>query len=301
MSVGNSQCIVPTSAYSELNDRESINLDLDEQNIPYQGRLVYSYEASLYVLDFDTRELQHFDGVRLMVNPAWNPSGNQIAFGRSNIYVVDIHTSEITRLTPSEITEWDPSWSPDGQQLVYTLMAGERGLYVMNMETHEELRIPTTERVLFHPSWSPDGNQIAFVMEGAHGENQVYVLDTQCISQGRCTPTELTDANGQSYMPDWSPDGQQIVFVSNREGFWAIYVMNNDGANQRRLTYNEYGDFSPAWSPDGEYIVFERKGLGMGERNNNLYIMRPDGSEVTCITSNGGREPDWWMDLDSSD
>jgi hypothetical protein len=35
--------------------------------------------------------------------------------------------------------------------------------------------------------------------------------------------------------PVWSPDGDQIAFVTDRDGVWAIYVMNADGSNQRPL------------------------------------------------------------------
>jgi len=32
--------------------------------------------------------------------------------------------------------------------------------------------------------------------------------------------------------------------------------MNMDGTDQKRLTYNEYDDWTPSWSPDGSKIAF---------------------------------------------
>jgi TolB protein len=35
-----------------------------------------------------------------------------------------------------------------------------------------------------------------------------------------------------------------------------IYVMNSDGSNQKRLTYNDYNDDAPQFSPKGIKIIF---------------------------------------------
>src|SRR5687768_12125097 len=76
-------------------------------------------------------------------------------------------------------------------------------------------------------------------------------------------------------------DGK-IVFVSTRDGNGdnyitgegEIYVMNPDGTNQTRLTFNAFDDTDPAWSPDGQKIAFA------SDRDGNLeiYVMDKDGS-----------------------
>ena len=59
---------------------------------------------------------------------------------------------------------------------------------------------------------------------------------------------------GVDTSPSWSPNGYQIALpLIDRE--IPIYIMD-DGANQRRLTFeNKYTD-SPAWSPKGDKSPF---------------------------------------------
>jgi len=48
----------------------------------------------------------------------------------------------------------------------------------------------------------------------------------------------------------------RIVFVSNRDGNDEIYMMDIDGQNQTRLTYNKVKDYMPAWAADGRSFAY---------------------------------------------
>ena len=52
--------------------------------------------------------------------------------------------------------------------------------------------------------------------------------------------------------------GKDLDDVDNSDnGNYEIYIMNNDGENQRRLTWLEGQDTYPSMSPDNKEIVFE--------------------------------------------
>jgi len=67
----------------------------------------------------------------------------------------------------------------------------------------------------------------------------------------------LTSHTATDYSPAWSPDNHSVAFVSQVDGNDEIYVIDADGRQERRLTFNSWEwDKHPSWSPDGRFIVF---------------------------------------------
>jgi hypothetical protein len=75
-------------------------------------------------------------------------------------------------------------------------------------------------------------------------------------------------------------DERAIVFASNRDGNFEIYVMNEDGSRQTRLTVNGADDVTPAWLRDGTLVFSSNRG---GQWR--LYTMRADGSEERPVAT----------------
>ncbi len=56
-----------------------------------------------------------------------------------DIFVYDLRTGKIDRVTQGQGSNFDPSWSPDCRLVVYASNRG--GLFVMNLQTHREFQI----------------------------------------------------------------------------------------------------------------------------------------------------------------
>jgi Tol biopolymer transport system component len=78
-----------------------------------------------------------------------------------------------------------------------------------------------------------------------------------------------------------SPPLDLIAFTSYRDGNPEIYVMNEDGTKQTRITNNPADDRKPAWSPDGSKLAFYSNRSGSYE----IYTMSPNGTFISDISN----------------
>ena len=259
----------------------------------------------IYVMDADGKNQR-----RLTNNvwedwfPSWSPDGERIVFNSrrdgnfrndfgitDEIYVMDADGSNQQRLTENLFDDRDPSWSPDGERIVFSSRGhGPDEIYVMDADGSNQRRL--TENLFDDrdPSWSPDGEWIAFVSDrDGLFNDEIYVMDADGSNQRRLTENPADDRD-----PSWSPDGERIAFVSERDGNSEIYVMDADGKNQRRLTRNPSPDTNPSWSPDGKRIVF----VSHRDGNYEIYVMNADGArQVRRRTKDGSDDTDpAWFD-----
>ncbi|HEX8297399.1 MAG TPA: M28 family peptidase [Chthoniobacteraceae bacterium] len=169
---------------------------------------------------------------------------------------------------------------------------------------------PGTERVLFastHHDPEAPAKQRAELEFRASGKQRRYAwdydaaMDIFSAQQDGTQLVRLTNAPGYDAEAAFSPDGKQIVFTSLRDGwtrelspeekarrekdpawFGDIWIMDADGANQRRLTTAPGYDGGPFFSPDGQRIVWRR--FDESGMNADIFTMKTDGSEVRRIT-----------------
>lgn len=85
----------------------------------------------------------------------------------------------------------------------------------------------------------------------------------------------------------YSRDGKRIAFISNRSGTPQVWMVDARGGTPKQITQSADPVGSLAWSPIDDTIAYDvARGGGF---NAQVYFSRPDGSEVTRITS-GGKE-----------
>ena len=149
-------------------------------------------------------------------------------------------------------------------------------IYSMTSDGSNQVNLSNNSADDFDPVWSPDGSQIAFV---SNRENEVPGQYIYVMNADGSDVFQLTFENGSDF-PDWSHDSSAITYTSNGD----IYVIKADGSGQSiNLTNSPEIEHRSSWSPNGRMLVFT-----IGEdQNQNIYVMDPDGNNITQVTDNG--------------
>jgi hypothetical protein len=131
---------------------------------------------------------------------AWSPDGSRLVFARRSeahnydLWVMPAKGGAAVQLTDAEGMEFQPTWSPDGQQIAYTsyrYVPGEQGatdLFLVAASGGPPHQLTHTDEAEFDPSWTNDGQAIVFTSNLA-GNTELRTIPP---SGGPASPLLLT-------------------------------------------------------------------------------------------------------------
>lgn len=189
------------------------------------------------------------------LTPALSPDQKRVVFasnrdGQWDLYLLDLTSGEVSRLTDSPEYVAAPSWSPDGQFIAYeTYLADNLEIAILSMAGDQPpINISDHPAADFSPAWSPGGRQIAFVSTRSGGRD-IWLADLDKHGQERFTNLSQNWLASEDH-PAWSPDGSRLAWSAMEAGSGSIYLW--EGGEARR--YPGSGDW-PVWSPDGKIVL----------------------------------------------
>jgi TolB protein len=211
-----------------------------------------------------------------------------------DIYTMSADGSDVRQLTAftdDNSAFWE-SWSADGKQLVFSRFPAPDffgQLWIMNADgSDQRLLLNDPGQDDESPSFSPDGSHVVFARcAPLGGEFPCAIYRVQVDGSGlrQITPTriELSD-----FDPVYSPDGSTIAFDSfARDGILgAMYLMNPDGSNLRKLTPAVTGAFRADWSPEGQSLAFSDHCCNPPLKS--ILTIQADGTKLRQLTHHQG-------------
>jgi Tol biopolymer transport system component len=236
------------------------------------------------------------------LSPAFSPDGHTLAFIRGRdtysraVILQKLNPDGTIQGREREATGYDQrieelTWQPDGRGLILTIrLGGDRtGLFRMPLSGTPQ-PLPLDSESLHSPSLSRTGNRLAY--EKRRVDTNLYRMDGPGPDGGpkpldQCHVSVVVDSTAMDRNLMLSPDARRLAFISDRTGFYEIYVANADGSSQVALTAMGPTSLgSPRWSPDGQTIAFDRYENGHG----SIYTIGAEGGKPRRITGDAIRD-----------
>lgn len=226
--------------------------------------------------------------------------------GNFEIYTMNADGTDPQRLTNNPGFDMYPSWSPDGQKIVF---ASDRDdlrmsfdIYTMNADGSNVARLMADESDRkgrdTSPVWSPDGEKIAFTRQD-QAEIDIYVVNKDGTGLTNLT-SSLSERHNR--LPSWSSDGTHIFFSSTADIFenspysttsdiYTVHI-NSGSITNVRDSFIGYG--SPDISPDQTKLVIDNQ----SDYNPNLLIIDLATDQSSLLTDDEQRDfdPKWSPD-----
>jgi len=269
------------------------------------------YATDLWILDLATgasKPLTTHEANE--TQPTWSPDGSRLAFvsGRaegSQIFLLDMSGGEARQLTQVKPGAGAIAWSPDGQRIAFlssALTEAERKAKEEKEKAEKEAaeapRLADGGKVLDTAEPEQVIENLFFRRDGSPGYLSLDRTHIWTVPVGDDFPAEATRITHGDYNdgpPVWSADGKTIFFGATRKpdaeytlSDSEVYRVPADGSAEPQALTSRYGpDGSPMVSPDGRWVAyfgFDESERGHSYHVQNLYIMRPDGSEKRCLT-----------------
>ena len=236
----------------------------------------------LSIVNVETRDVDHHKvpGLEAINNVAWSPDGRRIALagqttGVSDLFVFDLDSREVKRLTSDKFADLQPAWSPDGRTLAFVTDRGAGT--ILEQLQFTAFRLATIDvatgqvRLIdgfrgarhINPQWSPDGRSIYFI-GNPEGIPDVYRVNVADGAISRITSV----STGVAGITDLSP----ALSVATRSGDIAFSLYEDDNYNIYTLPANTPAPAANVQTPPSETSI-ARAGL--------LPPLRGTGSEIT--------------------
>ena len=163
--------------------------------------------------------------------------------GNPDIYIMELRTRKLTKLTQHYGIDTEAAWSPDGRNIVFTSnRSGSPQLYQIPVTGGTPTRLTFEGSYNAAASVSPMGDAVAMV----HGTGSGYQIAIQNLAGNNfriLTEGTLDEA------PSFAPNGSMIIYSTRYRNSAVLSAVSADGRVKQRLRLQKGKVREPVWSP----------------------------------------------------
>jgi Tol biopolymer transport system component/imidazolonepropionase-like amidohydrolase len=286
----------------------------DGSRIAFSSDRSRSYEV--WILDVKSGSMRRLTSNAAQdFEPAWSPNDKEIAFvrqptaapgappaGTASVMAIDVDTGTERTIAPVQGRASGPSWTPDGTQVLYSVIAAGNGRLELSGKT-----LASGEDVFpFSARWI-SGKDFLYT---ADGKIKKRTLGSDSVQTVAFTATVPVDPSKHQYArkkfdfdsrasrkvngivrPMVSPDGTKVAFAALGD-LWVMEI----GSRPTRITHDRFIDADPAWSPDGGQLVFSTDRAAVGNLDLWLHDMKTGRERRLTTTAHADFGANWSPD-----
>jgi TolB protein len=182
--------------------------------------------------------------------PSYSPDGKKLALtlsgsnGNLDIYLLDLGSQQLTRLTDDQSIDTEGVFAPDGNSIYFTSdRSGNPQIYRLVPGSNERPRRVTFQGAYnARPRISPDGKQLALLTQ-VDGSYRIAVQD---LASGNVT---VLSKGRQEESPSFAPNGAMLIFAGRQGSQGVLQTVSVDGQIAARLDADAGEVREPVWGP----------------------------------------------------
>ena len=193
---------------------------------------------------------------------ALSPDGRRLAVSiagdrRIDLWVKDLDTGPLTRLTFEGNLNYRPAWMPDGRTVSFMSdrNAGKTHMFSTRADGSGVPRreIPTAEDTtqVDEAIWTRDGEYLIYRTGVADGYRNMFALRL-----ADSTRLPLVVRRFDAYGPALSPDERWLAYISPESGQEEVYVRPFPATDEARWPVSTAGGSQPVWANNGRELFY---------------------------------------------
>jgi Tol biopolymer transport system component/imidazolonepropionase-like amidohydrolase len=230
-----------------------------EENIPFKAKANHKITDALV---FEQDPLPDAFQSKVIRNLRTSPDGKRVVFNAAGyLYVQDLPKGKAVRLTRGNDFEFEPSFSPDGESIVYVTWSDTaRGaIYSIPSRGGAATKLTSEKGIYRAPVFSPDGTKIAYFKESGNGAQGMAYGVNPGVYWMPANGGESTWVSEDGENPAFNHDGTRIYFLSGGALFGALdknYSSVDLLGNDLKVHFHSKYAGQYAVSPDGKWLAF---------------------------------------------